>query len=226
MKICTLTLLLLCSASLWGQTYANPRFTVFGGGSFLAADRVFFSNGDAFQTKFQRGGRVGARATIDLTNTLAAEASYTFSQNDLLVSALDPPRRERLFETRLHQISGNLHYYFADPSKQVRPFVTGGIGWNRFNPTQAAKILAIRTGFLERPAEIGPANQFGANFGAGFETRLNNWIGLRVEIRDHIMGMPRFGLPKDPVPGQRAAFPVNGLIHNLEPTVGAVFYLR
>ncbi len=57
------------------------------------------------------------------------------------------------------------------------------------------------------------------------ETRANDWLGFRVDFRDHITGIPRFGLPESSRGPGSVFFPVSGVLHNTEVSLGAVFYL-
>jgi hypothetical protein len=219
-----LSLLVVCTAATFAQ-YANPRITVFGAGSFVSGDRVFLTDDNAFSSGFDKGGRVGVRGTVDLTDSLGAEVSYSFARNNLSIRELErPPLRKEHFDTHVHQLTGNLLYYFASPDETLRPFVTGGIGWTRFSPTEDAQIAAVTTGFIGEQALLTASNRFSFNFGGGFQARIYRWLGVQVDVRDHVMEIPRFGLPQRPV-FQRAFFPVSGMIHNVEAAVGGVFYL-
>lgn len=224
--MCRVTVLLVAVVTgAFGQ-YANPRATVFAGGSFIASDRIFLVGDDPFQSEFDKGGRVGARATVDLTDRLAAEVSYAFSRNDLRIRELDEGLAPERFEVRLHQVTGGVLYYFEEPDEDLRPFVDVGIGLTRFSPTDDAQVRAVTRGFLDRPAAISASNRFSFHFGGGIEARVNRWFGIRIDVRDHVMAIPRFGLPRRPEPGQPAFYPVNGRVHNIEASVGGVFYFR
>src|SRR5262249_55401573 len=67
---------------------SDLRFSVFGGGSFLAANRIFTTGGDIFNTKYDSGPRFGARATASLTERVSFEASYSYGRNNLLVTTM------------------------------------------------------------------------------------------------------------------------------------------
>jgi hypothetical protein len=57
------------------QQLSDPRISVFGGGSFLAANRTFTVDGDLFNTKYESGPRLGFRATASLTARVSFEGA-------------------------------------------------------------------------------------------------------------------------------------------------------
>ena len=64
------------------------------------------------------------------------------------------------------------------------------------------------------------------NFGGGFEAAATENIGVRLDLRDHIVGVPRFGLPEQPLNPGGVYYPATGTVHNWEIAVGALFYFR
>jgi hypothetical protein len=95
-----------------------------------------------------------------------------------------------------------------------------------FRPTEDAKGQALSQGFLNRSSRIDSSTKLGINFGGGIEAAANDWFGIRLDFRDHVMGIPRFGLPEEPLNSGGVFYPVSGVIHNIEMGVGAIFYLR
>ena len=179
------------------QQLSDPRISVFGGGSFLAANRTFTLDGDIFNTKYESGPRLGFRATASLTERVSFEGTYSFGRNNLRVTKVRTIPVMRLFETKTHQFSGNAMYYLKGLGENWKPFVTAGIGVTRFSPTQeAAAFAGVR--FLDDPASIQPSNKFGVNFGGGTEYQVSSSFGLRADFRNHVMGIPRFSLPQAP----------------------------
>jgi len=206
------------------QKLSDLRLSVFGGGSFLAANRTFTVDGDLFNTKYEAGPRLGFRAAGSLTERVSLEGSYSFGRNNLRVTNVRAIPVMRLFETKTQQFSGNAIYYPSGLAEKWKPFVTAGIGITRFSPTQeAAAFAGLR--FLDDPASIQPSNKFGINFGGGTEYQLSNSFGLRADFRDHIMGVPRFSLPEAPTGPGNVFYPVNGQVNNLEFSAGVVFYI-
>ena len=227
-----LMLLLPCTA-LYALSGGSPaaaqdpgRVNVFGAGSFLAAERAFSvdDNDDFFRTTYQTGGKVGFRYTADLNEFWAGEAGYSLGRNSLRVTDLDQPNTFSIFEINVHQFSANALYYFNPPAEDLRPFVTFGLGVTRFSPTDDAQANAAQNLFGE-PAVINGSTKFGVNFGGGVENRMSDRMGMRFDVRDHLMAIPRYGLP-EMEPSSGSFYPVDGSVHNFELGVGIVFYLR
>ena len=51
-------------------------------------------------------------------------------------------------------------------------------------------------------------------------------LAVRFDIRDHVIKIPRFGLPETPTISDGIFFPVKGSVHQIEVLAGVVFYLR
>jgi hypothetical protein len=204
---------------------SSERIGVYGSGSFAAGERVFVADDDDFLTNYKRGGKFGVRFSADFSDRWAGELSYSVGRNNLRVNRLDPPRTLRTFRTVFHQFAGNGSLYFRPVGDELRPFITLGLTLARFNPTNDAQTLAAQN-FLGDPTRIGPSTKLGINFGGGFEAAANEWLGIRVDLKDHVFGVPRFGLPEEPLNPGGVFYPISGAIHNIEVGVGAVFYLR
>ncbi len=96
----------------------------------------------------------------------------------------------------------------------------------RFSPTSQARGLALDRRFLDDPARIVSDNKFSVNLGGGFEGRASRRLAVRFDIRDHVIKIPRFGLPETPTSSDGIFFPVKGFVHQIEVLAGVVFYLR
>lgn len=198
----------------------NARVEIFGGGSLMNAERLFTIN-DSFRSEFDSGGKFGFRVITDITEGWGAEASYGLASNGLQITPLERPGLDdRTFDMRVHQFVGNLMYSFGDVGG-TRPFVTAGIGLSRFSPTSEAERMALVEGFIEQEVAIDSENKFNFNFGGGVEGVITDRIGYRVNVRDHVTGIPRFGLSSTPA-GNSPVFPVTGSMHNVELTAGLV----
>ena len=223
LRLCVWTAVVLYPTAVAAQDVPF-RISVFGGISFLNGERAFLLVDDFFQSEFKNGGTVGLRGTADMADAFAVEGSYSLSTNDLRITERQP-RRERTYDLNIHRLDGNLHYYFARVDDPFRPFMTAGIGLARFGPSSDAKQLA-GTRFIDEPTRISSSNQFSFNFGSGLEGRVSDLLGWRVDLRDHITGMPRFGVPETPLSPGDVSFPVSGVIHNVGLAFSLVFRLN
>ena len=203
----------------------NPRITVFGGGSFLSASRSFTVNGQNFDTRFVNGGKLRLRGSLDLTSHWTLEGDYSFGRNNFRVDELGATPQQRDFGVRLHGINFNLVRFWTSSNSRFRPYLTTGLGLSRFSPTDVAKTLAINNALFDAPASLATSNTFGFPLGGGAEIRLSRWFGTRLEVKDYISAVPRFGVSKTSSGAGGTFFPVTGIAHNVEAAVGIVFYL-
>jgi opacity protein-like surface antigen len=211
------------SSGLWAQAF-NPRFTLFSAGSIMKGERDFVVDGDQFRSEFVNGGKAGVRGTIDLTDHWSVDATYYFGTNNLRIREMDSSPDVRTFGIRQHQITTNLVRFLNGRDNRARLFVDGGLGLSRFVPTQEA-IAAASTQFVDGAAAISSDNEFNFSFGGGVETRLTDHFGLRMGVRDMMAPVPRFGVPQTSTGPGGAFFPIEGLSHNIEVSIGTVFYL-
>lgn len=217
-------LLMFVFAGRGAVAQTNARVEVFGGGSFLKGERAFTIGGDPKRSNFASGGKIGGRFTVDLDSHWAVEGAYDYGTNNLRIVDVGPPTITRAFGTRVHQLTGNASYYLFEPKSRVRPFATAGIGLIRFNPTSGAKSQAAIE-FVDAPATLMSNTKFEFNFGAGVEATAGDRFGLRFDLRDHLAGIPRFGVPQAPTAGVADFFPVSGAVQDVELSAGIVFHL-
>ncbi|HLW54253.1 MAG TPA: outer membrane beta-barrel protein [Candidatus Angelobacter sp.] len=224
MAAAALLIFLLAASRSFAQNDSDVRVTAFGSGSFLKGDRSFTVDGDPKRSNFATGGKFGVRVTGNLNSRFAVEGAYSYGTNNLRIIDVGPPAVTRPFGTRLHQITGNGLYYFSDePKKGLKPFVTAGLGLARFNPTSKAKSAAT-VEFVNAPATINGNTKLEFNFGGGAEATITDHWGARVDLRDHIAGIPHFGIPQAPAAGIADFFPVNGVVNDVELSGGVVFH--
>lgn len=222
---CTLFVLLLVAPSVFGQDL-NPQVAIFGGGSFLKGERTFTVDREPFRSGFANGGKVGFRAAVDLTSHWGVEGAYSFSGHNLRIFELERvPPRERAFGVRVHQFTGNAWYFLSSPREGIRPFATAGLGLARFSPTSQAKAVAAAQEFVHERAVIS-SKKLDFNFGVGQEVKAADWFGVRLDFRDHVTGIPRFGVPQAPAGPGGDFLPVSGAVHDLEASVGLLIYLK
>ena len=222
---CALLVFLLVAPNAFGQDL-NSRLTIFGGGSFLKGERAFVVVGDQFRSDFANGGKFGFRGTVDVDSHWAVEGTYSYGTNNLRIFELRVPPRERAFGTRVHQFAANALYFLNKPEDKMRAFVTGGLGLTRYSPTDAAKTFAATFEFVDEAAVISSDTKLSLNFGAGVEAKVHDRFGVRFDFRDNMTRIPRFGVPETPPGPAVDFFPVSGVVHDWEASIGVVIYLR
>lgn len=219
-------ILLVCLAALLCASAAaqdiNPRITFLGGASLLSGSRSFVIGPTLFDTQFQNGVKIGIRGTLNLTEHWGAEGTYSFSSNDLQVTRVQPAAVET-FGIHLHQLTANAIYFFTARDKAFRPFLTAGLGLSRYSPTSDAKLAAAQN-FLGQPAVLTSASAFNFNFGGGIESRPWQHFGIRLDLRDHLTAIPRFGLPSSATSPTAPFFPIQGRAQDFEITTGLTYF--
>jgi hypothetical protein len=215
---CLVVLTLPCASA----QDVNPRITILGGASLLSGSRAFVVGSRVFDTQFQNGVKFGIRGTVNLREHWGAEATYSFGTNNLQVTQVAPPVVQ-IFDVHLHQFTGNALYFFTARDRSLRPFATAGLGVSRFSPTGDAKLAAAGL-FLNQPAVITASSQFNFNFGGGIEWRRWEDFGVRFDFRDHVTGIPRFGLPENATSPGAPFFPIHGRVQDVEVSAGFVYY--
>ncbi len=207
------------------QAHPNPRITILFGGSFISGDRTFDVNGDTFVSQFLNGGKFRLRGSLDLTSHWTLEGDYSFGRNDQRITQDSGGIIEqRDFKVTVGQVQMNFVRFFTDNESRIRPFFTAGLGMVRFNPTDEAKAAALAGDFLDDPTQLTSSIDFSFAVGGGLEARLNRWLGLRFDFKDHMSPIPRFGLTETSSGPGGIFFPVSGIVHNVEAAGGIVFY--
>ncbi len=203
----------------------NPRITVLFGGSFLSGDRAFVVDGDPFISQFLNGGKVGVRGSLDLTSHWTLEGDYSFGRNDQRITEDSGGILvNRDFGVTVGQVQLNFVRFLTDNESRIRPFFSAGLGMVRFNPTDEAKLLALGGDFIDDPTLLTSSVEVSFTVGGGLEARLNRWLGLRFDLKDHMSAIPRFGLDETSSGPGGIFFPVSGIVHNVEAAGGIVFY--
>jgi opacity protein-like surface antigen len=93
----------------------------------------------------------------------------------------------------------------------VQPFVTAGVGLNRFSGPSSAPAA------IDDYVSADNGWQFAWNYGAGADLVFLRHLALRLELRDYVTGQPA---------AIRASGTITGTSHNVAPSVGIVFRFK
>ncbi len=205
--------------------HPNPRITILFGGSFVSGERAFDLNGDSFVSQFLNGGKFRLRGSLDLSKHWTLEGDYSFGRNDQRITQdIGGVIEQRDFKVNVGQVQLNFVRFFTDNESRIRPFFSAGLGAVRFNPTDEAKLAALSGDFLADPTQLTSSIDISVAVGGGLEARLNRWLGLRFDFKDHMSPIPRYGLEESSSGPGGIFFPVSGILHNVEAAVGIVFF--
>ena len=228
-RIISLLILLLLLVFPWARAQdPPPRLEVFleGGGSFLngSSGQIVVMcpaaacpigvpcscPSGALSNTFSKTARAFAGGRYRFTRHDALEASYSYSPNHFTMqpsglSVVSAYNRVDLF-------SFNYIRYLWVKSR-VQPFVTAGLGINRFSgPSNASAVIE---GYVS--ADNGW--QFAWNYGGGADLVLQRHFALRLELRDYITGQPK-SISTSGITG------MGGTSHNIVPSAGIVFRFK
>jgi opacity protein-like surface antigen len=160
---------------------------------------------------FSKTAHPTAGARLRFTRHDALEASYSYSPNHFTVQQAGQPALSGY--NRVDLISFNYIRYLRAKTR-VQPFVTAGLGLNRFSGPSNAP--AVVSGLVN--ADNGW--QFAWNFGGGADLVFQRHCALRLELRDYITGQPK----ARSFPGSIAG--MGGSSQNIVPSAGIVFRFK
>jgi len=201
------------------STAANAqgiRVFAMGSGSYLFSESFFAAAGDRWRSNYAPGGKITLGGEYSLSKVLGVEGSYAYGRNNLRLTNLDQ-NQEQGYGVRVQRASGNLMIHSPVKLLGLQPYATAGIEYTRFGPTSEARASAFGTGFTGQPAVLDPSNKIGFNVGGGAEWYVLEALAVRLDIRNHATGTPRFGL-------SNFRFPVSGTAHNLEVSAGVTIH--
>jgi opacity protein-like surface antigen len=165
-------------------------------------------------SSFSKTARLFTGARLRFTRHDALEASYSYSPNHFTVQQSGLPAASAY--NRVDLISFNYVRYLWVKSR-VQPFVTAGLGINRFSGPSGAVPVAVTT--LSGYVNADNGWQFAWNFGGGADLVLQRHFALRLELRDYITGQPK----PNSISGITG---LAGTSHNIVPSAGIVIRFK
>ena len=138
--------------------------------------------------RFADGGLFGFRVREHLTQFIGLEQSW-------LITGTNNIERGLSVGHRLHQLYFNGNLYALSNERRIRPYLSTGVGWNFFHPTDEGRAGASEATTTLLGHNLDSENQFGFNFGAGAQMRLARRVGLDFSVRDFLARSPTFQIP-------------------------------
>ena len=200
------------------------RLFVLAGGSSFSNNHTFTVASVNWRSGYATGGKVIVGGEYPLNKILGFEAAYASGRNNLRLTNLTSLNRTAGFGVGSHRLSGNLVLHAPIALLRLRPYLTAGIEYDRFSPARGAETVVATSGFTgSTSVTLNADNKLGFNYGGGVEWKLLRHLGLRLDVRDHVTGSPRFGLSMQS--GVTGAFPVSGTAQGIEYSAGVVLHL-
>jgi hypothetical protein len=121
------------------------------------------------------GFRFAFRATFNSLGRVGHEVAYAYNRTQLRFNAGGTPQDTGM---AIHQGTYNFLYYATTEGTRVRPFVTGGAGFNNFVPPGASA------------ARGGGDNKLAVNYGGGVKMRVTSLFAVRFDLRQSASPKP------------------------------------
>lgn len=212
---------LSCVPATGQGTYARKdkwEFSVFAGAGYRGQD-VFltsFEGGVARNVtlKFAPGYIAGVRISENLGERLGAELDYSLANQPVEFQNLTPTLPVVNFDHRVHNVSYTILFYGMKRDSRIRPYAGVGLGVSLYEPFGDSEKNAVALGL-----NLTTRWKAAGDFGGGVKVRTTSQTGLRFDVRDHVTGVPDFGLPHAGTL-QTPGFNPNGKLHNWQLSVG------
>jgi opacity protein-like surface antigen len=201
-----------------------------GGVSSLTDHRSFWEGPSGTSTipygsKYAGGGKVIAGVEVPFYKIFGVEGSYGYGQNNLEISNFNyNPVVVKGYSVRNNRFSADIVGHVPGVWRGIRAYGVMGPEFDLFSPTSSAQTLATTQGFAFAPsAKLASEGHPGFNVGAGIDYKVASKVDLRIDVREHMTGSPRFGLPTAATSTSAAYFPVGGPAYDLEYSLGIVY---
>lgn len=124
------------------------------------------------------GFRFGFRFTFNQGSHWGHEVQYGYNRTHLKFN--DAGGQE--IGMAIHQGGYNFLAYGTSEGSRVRPFATGGVGFNNFVPPGASATYG------------GGSTKLGFNYGGGVKYKVKGMWAVRFDVRQYTSPKPNFGL--------------------------------
>jgi len=180
MKKLALLFLLACSTpAAWAQ-YGEIWFSA--GQNFLTNKGLGTTatiGGSQNDVTLNNGFRFGFRIAFNGDSIFGHEIQYAYNRTHLQIGTGTAATSQGM---AVHMGGYNYLVYANHEGNRVRPFATGGVGFNNFAPPGSSATRG------------GTSNKFGINYGGGVKIRVGGPYAVRFDLRQYSSPKP-FNLP-------------------------------
>ena len=224
----------VCLLALSGVSHAqlkdNLEVNLFGGGSLYTKNKFeigFPQSTRPIQGEFRlsRAVRAGVRVGVFTRGHWSEEFFYSYDPTMAHFARSSAPARSVDLRLRVHNYGVTALYYIHDDEvRNIRPFLSIGVGGAAYLLTPEAKSMA-RDPLRGNLPGLTNSNMLTLNYGAGVKVKSSReWLGFRADVRGFLGRNPSFGLPRQSDDPNALVFPAGGALHNGEASVGLIFY--
>jgi opacity protein-like surface antigen len=170
---------------------------------------------------FASGYIAGVRVTENFGRSFGAELEYTLANQPFGFINLHPNVPRLDLDHRVHSLTYDFLYYPLPPTRRWHPYGAVGIGVALYQLDGNSREAAEADGFA-----LEDRWKLAANFGGGVKYMLTPKVGVRVDLRNQMTGVPGYGLPQSSPTfqgNQGAGFKTEGVLHNLQFSTGLLF---
>lgn len=194
------------------------EFSVFAGSSHRG-EHVFVTPFESVSTRnvtlrFAPGYLVGARITQNLGEHFGAELDYSLANQPLEFRNLTPTLQSVSLDHRVHNVTYTVLFYGLKRASRIRPYGLVGPGISLFEPFGESEKNALTLGL-----NLTNRWKVAGIVGGGVKVRTTEQTGFRFDVREHVTGVPDFGLPHAGTL-QTPGFKPDGHSWNLQLSVG------
>jgi opacity protein-like surface antigen len=207
--------------------WRNAEINVFGAGSFYIKNNYLvgfpqLSTPVPGHQRFDSAGRFGVRLGVYTHGRWGEEFYYSFENNTMTITGPPSPNTTDV-RLRISQYGVNALYYLNDTETHVfQPFLSAGLGGSLYQIRQES-LVELRSPSTNLH-DMNNSNELAFNWGIGFKTHSNGWLGFRIDVRDFIGRAPSFGLARQSIDPRAVVLPASGALNNAEASAGLSFY--
>jgi hypothetical protein len=180
-KLLLLVALMGASSTAWaqfGELWFSAGQSLISNGGLGTTAQLGGSKDDL---SLKNGFRFALRIGFNSATRYGQEVMYGYSRTKLHYSAFATGGSPVDQGMAIHTGAYNFLVYGTQEGTKIRPFVTGGVGFNNYVPPGSSA------------ASGGGSSKFGLNYGGGVKVRVGNNYGVRFDLRQYTNTKP-FGL--------------------------------